>query len=295
MTRTMTGEGARPAEAPAVREKDGATERTATPAPTPFARPGWTRSAAFYRILLFVAFAGAWQLLATVVGGVSIPTFTGTVAAFFELLSEPMAWAALLETNIALLIGYGTSLVLGIPLGLALGRLKKLEGYADIYLSVLLVTPMAALFPLVIIAFGLGLESMILTVTIFAIVVVVVNARSGVRRADPTLIDMARCFGAGESEIWRKILLPAAVPSIMTGVRIGLGRAFTGVIVVELLLIPQGIGGLILDYRGRFEPELLYAAVVVVAIEALLIFSLAQQIERRMSRWRSTLRSENLV
>ena len=73
----------------------------------------------------------------------------------------------------------------------------------------------------------------------------------------------------------------------MTGVRIGLGRAFTGIIVVELLLIPTGIGGMILYYRGRFQPELLYAAVIVVTIEALLLFAVARAIERRICPWQT--------
>lgn len=244
--------------------------------------PAWV-----YRLLVFVIVVSVWQVFGALGGGISIPTFTGAVGGFIELIRLPGTWAALLESNISLVAGYLLALLIGIPTGLALGRARRIEAYADVYISFLLVTPMAALFPLFIIAFGLGRASVIMTVIIFAIVNVIVNSRAGIRQVDPTLIEMARCFGAKESAVWRYILLPGAVPAIMTGVRIALGRAFAGVVIVELLLIPTGIGGLIIYYRGRFQPELLWGTVFIVIIEALLIFSIAQAIEKKMSHWRT--------
>jgi ABC-type nitrate/sulfonate/bicarbonate transport system permease component len=250
-------------------------------------RPAFTRTVMFYRVMVFVIFALVWEVFARIVDGVTIPTFTGAVAGFVELLFDPDMWRALMETNISMLAGYVISLALGIPLGLAIGRARSLERYADVYLSILIVTPMAALFPLMIIAFGIGRESSILTVVIFAIPYVIVNARAGIRQVEPSIIEMGRCFGASETRIWTTILLPAATSAIMTGARVALGRGFTGIIVVELLLIPVGIGGLIIYYSGRFQPELMYGAIIIVVLEALVLFSSAQWIEKRLTRWRS--------
>jgi ABC-type nitrate/sulfonate/bicarbonate transport system permease component len=96
---------------------------------------------------------------------------------------------------------------------------------------------------------------------------------------------MARSFGADERTIWRRILLPGALPAIVTGVRLALGRAITGMVIVELLMVSVGIGNLILRFRGFFQAESLYAVVVLVVIEALLLVSLVRWLERRIAPW----------
>ncbi|MDO8485449.1 MAG: ABC transporter permease subunit, partial [Candidatus Limnocylindrales bacterium] len=110
---------------------------------------------------------------------------------------------------------------------------------------------------------------------------------AGVRQVDPELIEMATSYGASEREIWRKILLPGALPAIMTGVRLGLGRGVTGMVIIELLMVAVGIGGLILNFQGRFQAALLYALVVLVVIEALVLVQLVRYVEHRVAPWAS--------
>jgi NitT/TauT family transport system permease protein len=122
-------------------------------------------------------------------------------------------------------------------------------------------------------------------VVVFAIPVVIVNSRAGIRSVDRALIEMATSYGAGERQIWREILLPGALPAIMTGVRLGLGRAVTGMVIIELLLVAVGIGSLILSFRGMFMPDMLYGVVVLVVIEALILVSVVRVVERRVAPW----------
>jgi ABC-type nitrate/sulfonate/bicarbonate transport system permease component len=122
-------------------------------------------------------------------------------------------------------------------------------------------------------------------VTIFAIVMVIVNARAGVRQVDPSLIQMARSFGASEATIWRRILIPGALPAIMTGVRLGLGRAVTGMVIVELLMVSVALGRLILQYRGMFQAASLYAVIIVILAEALILISVIGWLEQRFTPW----------
>jgi NitT/TauT family transport system permease protein len=114
---------------------------------------------------------------------------------------------------------------------------------------------------------------------------VLVNSRAGVRQVDPNLIEMAHSFGANEFELWKRIILPASLPAIMTGVRLALGRAITAMVIVELLMAAVGLGGLIVEARGRFDPDTLYAVVVFVVLEALILISIARWIERRAVPW----------
>jgi NitT/TauT family transport system permease protein len=217
-----------------------------------------------------------------------VPTFTSTLRGIVELVGDPKVWNAFLISNQSLVVGFAVAVAMGIPLGLAAARYRRVEGFIDPYLSILLVTPMAALIPILIMALGIqSLVSRIFLVVVFSIPVVIVNSRAGVRQVDPGLIEMATSFGAGEREIWRKILLPGALPAIMTGVRLGLGRAVTGMVIIELLMVAAGIGGLILNYQGRFEAGLLYGVIVLVVLEALVLVSIVRIIEGRVAPWTS--------
>ncbi len=236
-------------------------------------------------MLTFVVFVAAWQLYATVKGGLLIPTFTETTVALGEQLRTAELWESLYVSNQALFIGFAISVCMGIPVGVILGRFSWVEKYTNVYMNILLVTPMAAIIPLLIMSVGFGLASRVILVTIFAIVMVIVNVRTGVRQVDPSLIQMARSFGASEAVIWRRILVPGALPSIMTGIRLGLGRAVTGMVIVELLMVSVALGGLILEYRGMFQAANLYAVIIVILAEAVILISMLEWFERRVTPW----------
>jgi NitT/TauT family transport system permease protein len=202
-----------------------------------------------------------------------------------SLVRDPTVYTAFFISNQSLVFGFGLAIGIGIPLGLLIARFRSAEGYIDPYLSILLVTPMAALIPLLIMSLGLGLASRVVLVVVFSIPVVIVNARAGIRSVDANLIEMATSYGAGERQIWREILLPGALPAIMTGVRLGLGRAVTGMVIIELLMVAVGIGGLILNFRGTFQADMLYAVVVLIVVEALILVSIVRLVERWVAPW----------
>jgi len=238
-----------------------------------------------YRLIAFAIFAAAWQLGAMAAGTLFVPTFLGTARATVTLIASRELWDALLLSNQSLVLGFLVSVGLGVPLGLAMGRFRAAEQFTDVYVNILLVTPIAALIPLLLMSLGFTLTSRVVLVTLFALPMVVVNTRAGVRQVDSSLLEMARSFRASEPQIWRRVLLPGALPAIMTGLRIGLGRSITGMVIVELLMVSVGIGNLILRYRGFFEYELLYATVVVVVIEALVLIAAARWLEHRVTPW----------
>lgn len=245
------------------------------------------------RLLALIVFGTVWQVYALAADSLLIPTFTGTLQGIVELLTNPEAsrtrtvWEAFLISNQSLAVGFLIAIVVGIPLGLAMARFPRAERFVDPYVNILLVTPMAAIIPILFMSLGLGLASRVLLVVLFAIPMLIVNSRAGVRQVDPSLIEMSTSFGASERQVWRRILLPGSLPAIMTGVRLGLGRAVTAMVIVELLLVAVGIGGLILEFRGRFQPELLYATVILVVLEALVLISIVRWLEARIAPWAS--------
>ncbi len=238
------------------------------------------------RSFSLVVFALGWELLALRLDSLLLPTFTETIAALAELIATRRLWEALWISNQAMVLGFSLASFVGIPLGLLIGRGRAVERYVDPYLSVLLATPKSALMPIVIMATGLGLLSRVLVTFTHAIVVITVTVRAGLRTIDPTLIEMAQSFGATERQLWRKVFLRGALPAVLTGLRLGVARAISGMISVELLLVAVGIGRLILNFQGMFDAAGLYATVSVVIAEALLLLQVVSWLDRRMAPWR---------
>lgn len=236
-------------------------------------------------LIALVVIAAVWELGARAAASLLIPTFTETVSALAALLVDPRLWQALAISNQALVVGFAVAVLVGIPLGLALGRYRGLAAVLNPYLTILLTIPMAGMIPLLVMSVGIRFEARALVVFLFTVVVLVVNARAGVREADPDLIEMATSFGSSERQLWGHVLLPASVPAVMVGLRLGLSHAVTGMVIVELLLVAAGIGHLILQYQALLQPGALYATVVVVVLEALVLISLANWLARKVAPW----------
>jgi NitT/TauT family transport system permease protein len=237
------------------------------------------------RSLSFIFFVLGWELLARLLASVFFPSFSGTIAALYGLVFTIDFWQALWITHQALLLGFGGALTIGILLGVAMGRWPTIERLCDPYLTLLLATPISAVIPVIILAVGLRLPARALVVFLYSFAVIVVNTRAGLRNIDPVWIEMARAFGANETQLWRTILIPGALPATMTGCYLGFGRALTGMIAVELLLIAVGIGRLILDYQGMFAADLVYATVMFVVCETVILLTAMRWLERRISPW----------
>lgn len=241
------------------------------------------------RIAFFAVLFGLWEWFGRTRGGLLFAPFSETVIAWLELISSAEIYKAVWISNQAMLFGFGASVIVGIPLGLLLGRLQVIERVSDVYLNILIVTPMAALIPLIIVGLGIGLISRVLVVFLFAFPIITVNTRAGLKNLDPTLIEMARSFGASEMQLWRKILLPGATPAMMAGIRLGLGRSLSGMVVVELLLVAVGLGALILNAMGFFQPARAYAVIIVIIIEVMIVMGIAARVEKRLVSWKPRL------
>jgi ABC-type nitrate/sulfonate/bicarbonate transport system permease component len=243
------------------------------------ARPAWQvwgpilRYGSVALLLLFWEYAGRTgeRLL--------IPSFTATLGALWRLIVSGELVRALMVSNQSLVIGFIATVLIGVPLGSLLGRFATLDRIFGLYLDISLVVPMVALMPIVIVALGIDLAARVVIVILFALPGLIINTRTGVRGVDSRLIEMARSFGAKEWQIWWKVTLPAALPALMAGLRFAASRAVVGMIIVELTLIAVGIGLVIQDARGRFSADIVFAATLVVALEGMLIVSLARRLE----------------
>ena len=158
------------------------------------------------------AVAIIWQGIALELKSLLLPTFTSTLAASVRLAADGQLWEALWVSNQAAALGFICAAVAGIAIGLVTGRWRLAEKMFDPYLNILLAVPKAALIPVLIMATGLGLLSRVLVVFSFSVVSIAVNTRAGLRLVDRNWVEMAHSFGANEVQLWRKVLLPGALP-----------------------------------------------------------------------------------
>ncbi len=237
------------------------------------------------RLGLLAAVCVAWEVFARLSHSLLLPSCSQTVVAMFDLIRQPATWSALGISNFAMVTGFVLSMATGLPCGLIAGRVRGVEQALDPYLNFLLMAPVAALLPIFIMALGLGAVVRIWVVIMFTLPVIVVNVRAGLRKIDPTLVDMAHTLGATEQQLWRTVLLPGSLPGVLAGMRLGLGRALSGMVVAELLLIAVGVGRLLLTYQGQFDSASLFALAIILVLEAVVLMAISGALEQHLTAW----------
>lgn len=172
-------------------------------------RPITAGQAAVARIVAFIVFAGLWEWGARAANSILIPTFLETVKSLFEtMFVTGDVWPALWVSNIPMIVGYVISVVISVPLGLAMARWNVIDRMLSPITAVMLALPIAPLVPVVLVALGMGMTPKVVIIILFSWVFITTNVRAGTRQVDRHLVEMARSFGASEREVWFRILIP---------------------------------------------------------------------------------------
>jgi len=214
------------------------------------------------------------------------------VAAGIELFAEGGIWNDIRVSGIEFLAGFALSVLVGIPVGLVTGWYRRVAYVLDPFVNALYATPRVALLPLVVIWLGIGIWSKIAIVFLGAVFPVLLSTYSGVRTTDARLLRAARSFGADDLQVFRTLILPGSVPFIITGLRLGVGRALIGVVVGELYAAQAGIGFLISVAGNQFQTDKVFVGVFLIAFVGVASMEILTRLERRFDRWRPAVGSE---
>jgi NitT/TauT family transport system permease protein len=239
------------------------------------------------RFFSLMTLAAIWEIAGRSGNAHLLPPFSRVITAWFELLLSGELFRALSISFQALTLGFLFSVLLGVPLGLLMGRYRRIESFLEVYMTALLAVPMISFIPFLVIAFGLGLHSRVWIVFLFAFVIIAINTAAGVRNVDPTFTEMARSFGARERELFIKVILPAALPMIMAGIRLGMGRAVLGMVTGEMILAVVGFGAMLMTFSASFNSSALFATLLTIVLLAVALLALIQYLDRRLTPWRA--------
>jgi len=228
-----------------------------------------------------------WGILWEIVGQASltffVPPLSEVVATLFEVIQTAAFQKALYETAYAFLAGVFFAIVIGIPTGILMGKNRLLDELLLPWVNVFLSAPLTALVPVLMVLFGFGMKAIIITTTLFAIWIIILNSRAGVRQINRSLVEMAHSFGASPVDAFFKIYFWAALPEILGGVRIGIIRAVKGVIIGQLLISIVGFGALFELYSANFLMGHFWAVLIVLFALAFTISEFLAYLERRVS------------
>ena len=266
------------------------TSPAAAPAPDAvgFRPPAWAITAAS-----IVSFVALWEWFGRDVNPVFGSYPSAIFEAFIALAKSGKLLKALIDSLQPFLAGYGLAVVIGVPLGLVIGRFAFLEAALGVYVTAGFAMPLVALVPLLILWMGLGFTVKMAIIFLMAVFPITINAWLGVRAVPRTLIEVGLSFVASPATILRRIVLPATLPYIMAGLRLAVGRAVVAMIVAEFFTSIGGLGGIIINSANNFDTATMFVPVIVIVLLAIGLTWLIGIVERRVAPWQAEIAGRN--
>ena len=223
-----------------------------------------------------------WEMVGWVGVSSIFPPLSKIVAAGVTILPTEKFVKAVDISLRSFAVGMALALVIGISLGVLMARVRSVGDILGTWVNVFVSAPISALVPILMAVLGIGETTVVATVFLFAVFVIILDTEVGIRKADRSLIEMARAFGASGYQIYTKVLILSALPEILAGIRLGAIRGVKGVVIGQLLVSIIGVGELFELYSKHFLMEEFWALVIVVFAFALVVSEAIAYLERRV-------------
>jgi NitT/TauT family transport system permease protein len=237
------------------------------------------------RLISLAIFLAIWQVGAMNVDPVLFTTPAKVAVAAFDMVTTGELWAALWPSLLVLLMGLSLAIVFGTLLGLALARFRMLDVGLTVYITFLYSIPSVALVPLIVLWAGFETTAKVIILFLFAFFPMVINTYQGVKSVDPKLLEVGRAFRCSEGQLWTNIVLPGALPFIVTGIRLAVGRGMIGMVLADLYTAISGIGYLIVRSASTFQVDRMFVPIVTLGLLGVTLTALLRVVERYVAPW----------
>ncbi|MDR7423310.1 MAG: ABC transporter permease [Armatimonadota bacterium] len=241
-----------------------------------------------WRFIAFLLILVAWHVASIPAGKLLLPSPIDVAPAIVALVRSGELAQATASSLSVLFTGYALAVLTGIPLGILMGGIRPLGETLEIFVFGINSTPRVAFIPLIVLWFGLGFEAKVVIVWLAAVFPILINTYSGVQNTDWGLIEAGRSFGATQGQIFRHIMLPSALPYVVTGLRLGAAIGVIGTVVAELYTALTGLGHLLALFGNTFQTAKYFVPVVTLLLIGTAISESLKALERRAARWKST-------
>ena len=221
-----------------------------------------------------------------VAGGAKLEEHPGTIPRLIEFIQDGEFFIALGQSLALFGTGFGIAMLIGLPLGILMARLRLIRVGLESYILGLYATPMAALIPFILAIFGFQFWPKVIVVVLFSVFPILYNTLEGARSLKPEMLEVARAFRSSERRIWIDILIPYTLPFALTGIRQAIGRALVGMVAAEIFLNNTGLGGWLVDSSRSFDMAGVLGAIVVTTLLGVFLMSLVRRLEKRFAGWR---------
>jgi NitT/TauT family transport system permease protein len=228
-----------------------------------------------------ILWAIVWEIVGRSGAVFILPPFSDVLARIPELVATASWQTATVTTVWTYTVGMAFAIVIGVTLGLVMGRSRIADRMLGIWVNLFVSAPLSALVPILMILFGLGELTVVVTVFLFAVWIIVLDVRAGVLHVSPSLIEMAKSYGASRAELYGKIIFWAALPEILAGLRVGLIRGVKGVVVGQLLVAIIGYGELFELFSRSFDMARFWALTILLFLAALGLSALIGILEKQ--------------
>ena len=246
--------------------------------------PSWVITVASVAVVLII-----WEILGRQINPVFGSYPTAIAAAFWELLISGQLGAALYDSLRPFVLGYGLAIVVGIPVGLVVGRFRVAEAALGLYVTAGYAMPLVALVPLLILWLGLGFGVKVAVVFLMSLFPIIINTWLGVVAVPKTLIEVGKSFVAPDLVILRRIILPATLPYIMAGIRLAVGRAVVAMVIAEFFTTISGLGAVIINSANNFDTATMFVPIIILMAMAIGLNWLIGWVERRVAPWQAEI------
>jgi NitT/TauT family transport system permease protein len=243
------------------------------------------------KLVTFVIVMTAWEIAGAYINPLFLSSPSAILVAFIDLTRSGELVSALWSSLSAFLIGIALTIVVGISVGVAMGRSRVVEYIVEPYVTALYSTPSIALIPLFILWFGVGVTAKITIIFFLSVFIVIINTFTGVKNLSQSIMDVGAAFGANQRQTFWFIVLPAALPFIMTGLRLAVGRGILAMIVAEFFTSISGLGGMIVKYGNFFQTAKMFVPIIVVSLLGVIMVELLKGVEARLAPWKETERA----
>jgi ABC-type nitrate/sulfonate/bicarbonate transport system permease component len=240
------------------------------------------------RAFSIIGAVGAWEFFGRQVDPLFMSYPSAIAVAGARMTASGELLVGLTSSLRTLIVSFFIASVVGVALGLLIGRYRVVDAATDWLVNALYATPLVAVIPLVVLWFGLGNTAKTFIVTILAVFPILINTTAGVRNVPKQLIDVGDAFAANERQIFAKIILPSALPYMMTGLRLGVGRAIIGMVVAEFFTAITGLGALIVKYGNQYDTASMFVPIFVLMLLGIGLSLAVRRAEEWIAPWKAT-------